>query len=137
MVSPRVVVPAGRRGGPGKKKARSHVGAGRGFANALTSPGRSPGADEIEIQICEIEVAVHASIIGDSPDSVNRLVRVAVLHLTASSEFRSLKIPLSQKTFVMSPDFMSLGLIVVVLLGVLLTVLPVSQGVRGALRRVT
>jgi len=59
------------------------------------------------------------------------------LHLTASSEFRSLKISLSQKTFVMSPDFMSLGLIVVVLLGVLLTVLPVSQGVRGALRRVT
>jgi len=48
--------------------------------------------------------------------------------LTASSEFRSLKIPLSQKTFVMSPDFMSLGLIVVVLLGVLLTILPVSQG---------
>jgi len=62
---------------------------------------------------------------------------IAALHLTASSEFRSLKIPLSQKTFVMSPDFMSLGLIVVVLLGVLLTVLPVSQGVRGALRRVT
>jgi hypothetical protein len=27
----------------------------------------------------------------------------------------------------MSPDFMSLGLIVVVLLGVLLTILPVSQ----------
>lgn len=53
---------------------------------------------------------------------------IAALHLTASSEFRSLKIPLSQKTFVMSPDFMSLGLIVVVLLGVLLTILPVSQG---------
>src|SRR3954449_11518913 len=66
--------PAGEAG-PGNKKAHSSAGAGRRVCERATSPGRSPGADEIEIQVREIEVAVHANIIGDSSDSVNRLIR--------------------------------------------------------------
>ncbi len=134
--------PVGRRGRTEatKKPAPRREQAG-GSRMRATSPGRSPGADEIEITDWRREASVLRIIMYCNafvePSLVNRLVRAirrVLTALTASSHCRSAVVSLVRRinSLRSSPDSMSLGLISSSSsLASCLPSLSVSQRVRG------